>query len=120
MIANFKEQGRSQILVEKVPKCAISNYGVVDIKQETLQEGTTSQIHNMVEKPDIEEAPSDLAVVGRYVLSKDIWELLKRTPLGAGGEIQLTDAIEMLIEKSSKVDAYCLKGNLMIAAAKWG
>lgn len=120
MIANFKEQGRSQILVEKVPKDAISNYGVVDIKQKTLKPGETSKIHNMVEKPNTEDAPSDLAVVGRYVLNKDIWGLLERTPLGAGGEIQLTDAIEMLIEKSGKVDAYCLKGKSHDCGSKMG
>lgn len=120
MIANFKATKRSQILVEKVPHDSVSSYGIVDINQQTLKEGNTSQIHKMVEKPDADEAPSDLAVVGRYVLSKDIWELLKRTPLGAGGEIQLTDAIEMLIEQKANVDAYCLKGKSHDCGSKMG
>tara|TARA_Y100001956_G_scaffold81798_2_gene100468 strand:+ start:710 stop:1591 length:882 start_codon:yes stop_codon:yes gene_type:complete len=120
MIANFKETKRSQILVEKVPHDSVSNYGIVNINRQTLKQGATAQIHEMVEKPDVDDAPSDLAVVGRYVLSKDIWELLKRTPLGAGGEIQLTDAIEMLIEQNENVDAYCLKGKSHDCGSKIG
>ena len=63
----------------------------------------------MVEKPKADVAPSNLAIVGRYVLSADIWPLLAKTPPGAGDEIQLTDAIDMLIEKET-VEAYHMKG----------
>ncbi|VUC83544.1 glucose-1-phosphate uridylyltransferase [Salmonella sp. NCTC 11881] len=63
----------------------------------------------VVEKPKADVAPSNLAIVGRYVLSADIWALLAKTPPGAGDEIQLTDAIDMLIEKET-VEAYHMKG----------
>jgi UTP--glucose-1-phosphate uridylyltransferase len=63
----------------------------------------------MVEKPDIGQAPSNLAVVGRYVLSEKIWDLLAKTLPGAGDEIQLTDAIDMLIE-SDTVEAFNMTG----------
>ena len=63
----------------------------------------------VVEKPKADVAPSNLAIVGRYVLSADIWPLLAKTPPGAGDEIQLTDAIDMLIEKET-VEAYHMKG----------
>ena len=63
----------------------------------------------VVEKPKADKAPSNLAVVGRYILSADIWPLLAKTPPGAGDEIQLTDSIAMLMEKET-VEAYHLKG----------
>ena len=63
----------------------------------------------MVEKPDADKAPSNLAVVGRYVLSKNIWPLLANTPAGAGGEIQLTDSIDELI-KQETVEAFHMSG----------
>jgi UTP--glucose-1-phosphate uridylyltransferase len=63
----------------------------------------------MVEKPDVDVAPSNLAVVGRYVLSKNIWPLLAKTHVGAGGEIQLTDAIDALIAQET-VEAFHMSG----------
>ena len=63
----------------------------------------------IVEKPPVEEAPSNLAVVGRYVFSADVWEALRYTPLGAGDEIQLTDAIAILM-KQQNVNAFHITG----------
>jgi UTP--glucose-1-phosphate uridylyltransferase len=73
----------------------------------------------MVEKPPVDEAPSDLAVVGRYVLSGAIWDLLDFTPPGAGGEVQLTDAIASLM-KMEQVDAYYMKGKSHDCGSKLG
>ena len=73
----------------------------------------------MVEKPPLDEAPSDLAVVGRYVLSEKIWDLLEFTPPGAGGEVQLTDAIDALM-KLEQVDAYYMKGKSHDCGSKLG
>jgi UTP--glucose-1-phosphate uridylyltransferase len=73
----------------------------------------------MVEKPPRDEAPSDLAVVGRYVLSEKIWDLLEFTPPGAGGEVQLTDAIDALM-KLEQVDAYYMKGKSHDCGSKLG
>lgn len=109
MIRLFTETGHSQVMVEPVPLDAISSYGVADVEGHLLQAGETSQMTAIVEKPTIETAPSNLAVVGRYVFSADIWSLLKKTPIGAGDEIQLTDAIAMLMQQK-QVKAYHIKG----------
>ncbi|WP_291969352.1 UTP--glucose-1-phosphate uridylyltransferase GalU [Candidatus Symbiopectobacterium sp.] len=107
MLARFSETGHSQIMVEPVEE--VSSYGVVDCKGQALQPGDSVPMVGVVEKPKASEAPSNLAVVGRYVISADIWSLLEKTPPGAGNEIQLTDAIAMLMEKET-VEAYHLKG----------
>ena len=107
MISRFDETGASQIMVEPVED--VTAYGVVDCKGESLKPGESVPMVGVVEKPKADVAPSNLAVVGRYVLSADIWPLLAKTPPGAGDEIQLTDAIDMLIEKET-VEAYHMKG----------
>jgi UTP--glucose-1-phosphate uridylyltransferase len=73
----------------------------------------------IVEKPDVEDAPSNLAVVGRYVLSEKVWDLLKITPPGAGDEIQLTDAIAMLMERET-VEAFHMSGKSHDCGSKLG
>ena len=109
MIHNYHDTKHSQIMVEPVPKDLVSSYGIVDCRGEELSAGNVTQMYSVVEKPSIEDAPSNQSVVGRYVLSEKIWPLLAKTPLGAGGEIQLTDAIAMLLAEDP-VDAYCIKG----------
>lgn len=109
MLKRYHETSASQILVEPVPQESVSNYGVVDCNSYELKPGESKMIKGVVEKPKTEEAPSNLSIVGRYVLSEKIWALLEKTPAGAGDEIQLTDAIEMLIE-SEPVEAYHLHG----------
>ncbi|MCL4150447.1 UNVERIFIED_CONTAM: hypothetical protein GTU68_023176 [Idotea baltica] len=109
MIRLFNENGQSQLLVEPVPEALVSNYGIVDVNGHTLAPGLHAPIQKVVEKPPKNEAPSNLSVVGRYVLSKRIWELLKHTPVGAGDEIQLTDAIAMLMEEET-VNAFHITG----------
>ncbi|UVK78289.1 MAG: UTP--glucose-1-phosphate uridylyltransferase [Sodalis sp. Fse] len=107
MFKRFSKTGRSQILVEPVED--VTNYGVVDCQGKNLKPGDSVEMVGVVEKPNANQAPSNLSVVGRYVLSADIWELLEKTPPGTGNEIQLTDAIAMLIKKKT-VEAYHLKG----------
>lgn len=109
MVKRFEETGASQIMVEKVPHNTVKSYGIVDIQGKDLQPGESTLINNIVEKPNVEEAPSDYAVVGRYVLPAEIWPLFRRTPIGAGGEIQLTDTIAMLMT-IEEVDAFAIKG----------
>ncbi len=109
MISNYQASNHSQIMVEPVPKEMVSSYGIVDCKGEDLSAGNVAQMYAVVEKPSVEQAPSNQSIVGRYVLSEKIWPLLAKTPLGAGGEIQLTDAIAMLLEEEP-VDAYCIQG----------
>ncbi|MGX5913428.1 UTP--glucose-1-phosphate uridylyltransferase GalU [Aliidiomarina sp. Khilg15.8] len=109
MVQAFGGNNVSQVMVEKVPKELVSNYGVADIGGAELQAGDQAPITRLVEKPPVESAPSDLAVVGRYVFTRDLWPLLAVTPVGAGDEVQLTDAIEMLLKKQP-VNAYYMKG----------
>lgn len=119
MIARFEETNSSQIMVEPVPSDQVSQYGVVDIAGVTLQQGDSAVISDMVEKPAIEKAPSNLAITGRYVLSEKTWELLEFTPPGAGGEIQLTDALHSL-RKLESLEAYHLKGKSHDCGSKLG
>ncbi|WP_406667117.1 UTP--glucose-1-phosphate uridylyltransferase GalU [Gallaecimonas sp. GXIMD1310] len=109
MLARFNSSGTSQVMVEPVPQEAVSSYGVVDLAGAAIEPGQSVAMNAIVEKPPVDEAPSNMAVVGRYIFSKDIWPLLAKTPIGAGGEIQLTDTIAMLMS-SQAVEAYRIKG----------
>ena len=84
------------IAVENVPREQTNRYGIVEIK---TGEAGSSRITSIIEKPEPEAAPSTLAVVGRYILPATIFDLLSRTATGAGGEIQLTDAIAALLQQ---------------------
>ena len=109
MIARFNQTQASQIMLEPVAQEDVSKYGIADINGVELTPGESAAINAMVEKPDVDVAPSNLAVVGRYVLSKNIWSLLAKTHVGAGGEIQLTDAIDALIAQET-VEAFHMSG----------
>ncbi|PHR65542.1 MAG: UTP--glucose-1-phosphate uridylyltransferase [Idiomarina sp.] len=109
MVANFNASGAAQVMVEKVPAELVNQYGVADINGVELAPGEQASIKRLVEKPPVDEAPSDLAVVGRYVFPAALWALLEKTPPGAGNEIQLTDAMAMLLEQQP-VNAYYMKG----------
>ncbi|KAE9539154.1 UTP--glucose-1-phosphate uridylyltransferase GalU [Ursidibacter maritimus] len=119
MIARFKETGNSQIMVAPVAKEDVSSYGVVDYQGAELQPAGTAKIVNIIEKPAVEDAPSNFAVVGRYVFSAEIWDLLAKTPIGVGDEIQLTDAIDMLIEQQD-VEAFHMTGKTFDCGDKLG
>lgn len=119
MVAKFNTSRVSQVMVEQVPQEDVSKFGIVDLEGKSLAPGESAKIHKMVEKPPLEDAPSDLAVVGRYVLSEKVWDLLGVTMPGAGGEIQLTDAIDKLMEHE-QVDAYYMKGKSHDCGSKLG
>jgi UTP--glucose-1-phosphate uridylyltransferase len=106
----------SVILVEEVPKDETQKYGIVEIEDD---DGETAIITSIVEKPSPDVAPSNLAVVGRYILTPRIFDLIKQTGRGAGGEIQLTDAIAELL-KFEKVRAYRVKGKRYDCGSKLG
>jgi len=93
LIEIYQAHRGSVIALQRVPRSEVSRYGVVDPRHE---EGPLVEIGDLVEKPAVEDAPSDLAVLGRYVLSPKIFDILESTQRGAGGEIQLTDAIRDL------------------------
>src|SRR6266568_4841883 len=92
MIEIYEQYAGSVLSLFHSPPETISSFGIVSVEE--LGPDTVKVIH-LVEKPSLEEAPSDLAVAGRYILTPDIFELLEQTPPGKGGEIQVTDAIEM-------------------------
>lgn len=119
MVAKFNTSRVSQVMVEQVPQKDVTKFGIVDLEGKDVQPGDSAKIHKMVEKPALEEAPSDLAVVGRYVLSEKIWDILPTTMPGAGGEIQLTDAIDTLMEHE-QVDAYYMLGQSHDCGSKLG
>src|SRR5579859_3512046 len=105
------------IAVEEVPHDQTDKYGIVDA--EPINE-RSARIRFMVEKPKPADAPSNLAVVGRYVLPGRIFQLLEQTKPGAGGEIQLTDAIEALLMEQGKVLAYRFEGTRFDCGNKAG
>ncbi|REL26148.1 UTP--glucose-1-phosphate uridylyltransferase [Thalassotalea euphylliae] len=119
MLARYNESGHSQIMVEPVPMEKVSSYGVVDCGGAKLNAGDVAPMTAVVEKPPVQKAPSNLAVVGRYVLSAQIWDLLEFTPPGAGDEIQLTDAIASLM-KVETVEAFHMTGKSHDCGSKFG
>jgi UTP--glucose-1-phosphate uridylyltransferase len=106
------------IAVEEVPEKDTDKYGIVDATEQVDDRSTV--IKHMVEKPKPADAPSTLAVVGRYVLPGSIFEYLRNTREGAGGEIQLTDAIEDLLKANGKVLAYRFEGTRFDCGNKAG
>jgi UTP--glucose-1-phosphate uridylyltransferase len=106
MIAAFERYGRSVIAVMEVPIEEIAAYGVIEPE---VVDDRLVEVQKIVEKPSPEEAPSNLAVIGRYVFTPEIFDALERIEPGVGGEIQLTDGIAKLLE-SQTVYAYLYEG----------
>ena len=118
MIEHFNQNQAAQIMVEAVPDYMVDQYGIVDV-QESPAEGESIVMQGIIEKPEVGTAPSNLSVVGRYVLPAKIMQLLEQTPKGAGNEIQLTDAIAML-QQTETVEAYRMKGQTFDCGSKIG
>ncbi|WP_063454450.1 UTP--glucose-1-phosphate uridylyltransferase GalU [Acinetobacter johnsonii] len=118
MIQRFNETHASQIMVEAVPDHLVDQYGIVDVAS-VPNEGQSIVMQGIVEKPAMGSAPSNLSVVGRYILPAEIMQLLEQTPKGAGNEIQLTDAIAML-QQTNTVEAYRMKGQTFDCGSKLG
>ena len=119
MLTRFEASAIGQIMVEPVAQHLVSSYGIADCGGVALQAGESRSMTAVVEKPSIADAPSNLAVVGRYVLPAAIWDLLAQTSPGTGGEIQLTDAIAMLMEQQS-VEAFHMSGKSHDCGTKLG
>ena len=118
MIQRFNALQVSQIMVEAVPDYLVDQYGIVDVASSPA-EGQSVVMQGIVEKPAVGTAPSNLSVVGRYVLPAKIMQLLEQTPKGAGNEIQLTDAIAAL-QMTDTVEAYRMKGQTFDCGSKLG
>jgi len=106
MLEIYNRYSSSVIAVEKVAHQDTSSYGIIAPKQ---VEERVYQVLTLVEKPKPEEAPSNLGIVGRYILTPEIFGMLEKTTPGAGGEIQLTDGLRLLLEKQ-KIYAYQFEG----------
>jgi UTP--glucose-1-phosphate uridylyltransferase len=116
MAAEYEDHGGSVLAVQEVPRNRTSSYGIVAVEEEA---GGRQRIRQMVEKPAPEEAPSTLAVVGRYLLDPVVFDKLEKTERGAGGEIQLTDAIAAMLD-THPVYAYTFEGTRYDCGSKLG
>jgi len=120
MIEVYNETGGSVIATQVVEGKAISAYGVLDAKPvEGKWRGRLFEVRDMVEKPRLEDAPSNLAIIGRYILTPDIFESIAKVEPGAGGEIQLTDSLRLLL-RSRPIYAFKFEGKRYDAGDKLG
>ena len=104
------------LLVERVPRDAVDRYGI--IAAEPVRDGVF-RVTDLVEKPAVADAPSDLAIIGRYVLTPDVFDTLESTERGAGGEIQLTDGLRRLL-RTRPIHACALNGTRLDAGNRGG
>ncbi len=108
MVSVFEEKQAPVIALQRVPAHEISAYGVIDGTPEG-DDGRLYRVRDLVEKPKAEEAPSDLAIIGRYILTPDIFDAIEKTPRDSRGEIQLTNGLRALKEQRP-VFGYCFDG----------
>ncbi len=117
MVEAHAEIGGNMVAAMEVPDDKTSAYGVLDVKEDM---GSVVSVKGMVEKPDADKAPSNLAVIGRYILSPDVMGHLNRIKTGAGGEVQLTDAIAQEITSADNVYGFRFKGQRFDCGSKAG
>ncbi len=117
MIEVYERYESPVIATMRVEGKAISRFGVIDAEQ---VEENVFLINDMVEKPRFEDAPSDLAIIGRYILTPDIFQAIERTEQGAGGEIQITDAMRLMLKEGKPFYAVELEGTRHDAGDKLG
>jgi UTP--glucose-1-phosphate uridylyltransferase len=116
MIEQYNEVQSSILGVKEVPRSEVNKYGIVDYAE---QNGELFAVKGLVEKPAIEEAPSTQAIIGRYILTPTIFDMLEQVSPDSKGEIQLTDAIDRLLSKE-KVYSYIIKGMRYDVGDKFG
>jgi UTP--glucose-1-phosphate uridylyltransferase len=117
LIDVFEKYRSPVVATMKVEGEAISKFGVIDAEK---VESGVYRIKDMVEKPRYEEAPSDLTIVGRYIFTPDIFQFIERTEKGAGGEIQITDAMRLMVKEGKSFYAVELQGTRHDAGDKLG
>ncbi len=117
MIEVFEQYNAPVIATMQVEGSAISRFGVIDAEEVAPN---VFKIKDMVEKPKFEDAPSDLAIIGRYILTPDVFDAIERTEKGAGGEIQITDAMRLMLKEGKPFYAVKLEGNRHDAGDKLG
>ena len=107
LIAVAQKYNASVIGVLEVPREEVSSYGIIGIKKQ-LEDGVF-EVGHLIEKPPVDQAPSNFAIVGRYVLSPRIFDVLETLPAGTGGEIQLTDGMAAMMRNGERVIAYVIQ-----------
>jgi UTP--glucose-1-phosphate uridylyltransferase len=117
MMEAYREVGGNMVATMEVAPESVSSYGILDVEPGS---GTTMRVKGMVEKPKREMAPSNMAVIGRYILSPQVLRNLEDVEAGAGGEIQLTDAIAAEIDTRKDVSAFRFKGRRFDCGSKPG
>jgi len=117
MIEAYEETGGNMVATMEVPPEKTSSYGVLDVDEDM---GSVVSVKGMVEKPSADEAPSNLAVIGRYILTPSVLQNLNKMKSGAGGEIQLTDAIAQDIGTENKVFGFRFRGQRFDCGSKAG
>lgn len=117
LVDSFEETGASTLAVLPVPHEEVSKYGVIDPSEEV--EKDLYNVSKFVEKPAVDEAPSNLAIIGRYVFTPEIFNILEKQGLGEGNEVQLTDAIDTL-NKKQRVFAKVFNGDRYDVGNKFG
>ncbi len=117
MMDVFEKYNAPVIATMQVPGEAISRFGVIDAEEVAPN---IFKINDMVEKPKFEDAPSDLAIIGRYILTPDVFDAIERTEKGAGGEIQITDAMRLMLREGKPFYAVKLEGTRHDAGDKLG
>ncbi|MFT5637339.1 MAG: UTP--glucose-1-phosphate uridylyltransferase [Paracoccaceae bacterium] len=117
MVEAYEEIGGNMVAAMEVPQKDASKYGLLDVKQDL---GKLVSVAGMVEKPEPDNVPSNLAVIGRYILTPNVMKNLNQKIVGAGGEIQLTDAIATEIEASDNVYGYRFDGQRFDCGSKSG
>lgn len=118
MMQRYETAQAAQIMVEAVPDELVDQYGIVEVSL-LPEAGQSVAMQGIVEKPAVGTAPSNLSVIGRYILPAEIMQLLEQTPKGAGNEIQLTDAIALLQQRQA-VEAYRMQGQTFDCGSKLG
>ena len=117
MMAAFSRLGATMLGCQEVPQELVSRYGIV--QGQPTDDDRVVKLIDMVEKPAVDEAPSRLAALGRYILTPDIFEILRRVQPGKGGEIQLTDALRLMADREA-VYAYTFSGRSYDTGNKLG
>ena len=117
MVEAYENTGGCMVAAMEVPPKMAPSYGLLDVKEDM---GSLLSVNGMVEKPALEDAPSNLAVIGRYILTPDVLRNISSLKKGAGGEIQLTDAIAMEIENGNDVFGFRFDGQRYDCGSKSG
>ncbi len=119
MMDIYDRYNSSVVAIMEVPKEEVPRYGIIQAKPLAHEESRVFEVEDMVEKPRLEAAPSNLAIIGRYILTPGIFEALRQTCSGSGGEIQLTDGLRRLLA-TERVLAYRFQGKRHDAGDKLG